>query len=89
MDLKDFLLELATGSAENQNLNCTICGLSMNSGGIGLKTADGTAIHMECLEEHCTQTNCFGCKIGKYPDCVFQDMKKALMKADTGGNENG
>lgn len=34
----------------------------------------------ECQIEHCLQTNCLGCEIGKYPDCRFLDMKKSYME---------
>lgn len=68
-----------------RNLTCKLCDESITSGCVSFKTDDGTAVHCDCLEEHCVSTNCLGCKIGKYPDCAFRDMKKVLMK---NGKEN-
>ena len=69
------------------NKICAICNESMMSGDAGFVTNDGVAVHCSCLEEHCVSTNCLMCKIGEYPFCVFQSLKKALMSAN-GGNEN-
>jgi hypothetical protein len=65
----------------SETINCILCGKCLTFGGIGYITNDGAAVHGECIEEHCPETNCFGCNIGKYPDCVFLDMKVNLMKA--------
>jgi hypothetical protein len=43
-------------------------------------------VHRECIEEHCTMTTCFGCTIGKYPECAFLEMKTKLM--DKGESES-
>lgn len=64
--------------------NCIICDESIKSGSISFAVNDEFAVHCECIEEHCVATNCYGCKIGKYPNCVFLSMKQALMK--NGGN---
>jgi len=36
----------------------------------------------ECMVEHCTHRNCFGCNYGKYPDCRFLDMKIYYLSND-------
>jgi hypothetical protein len=58
---------------------CTVCATKFTVGEAKHITDKGYAVHGECIEEHCSETNCFGCSIGKYSNCVFQDMKKAAM----------
>jgi hypothetical protein len=62
-----------------QKQKCAICGENVAAESGEFRTNNGSAVHRECIEEHCTATNCLGCKIGKYPDCVFLDVKTKLI----------
>lgn len=42
----------------------------------------GAPICRSCLEEHCVQTNCLQCEIGKWPDCPYAWIKKCALKND-------
>lgn len=64
--------------------NCIICNESIQSGSISFAVNGEYAVHCECIEEHCVNTSCYGCKIRKYPDCVFISMKKSIMNANGG-----
>jgi|GEM_PF-544665 len=70
--------------------NCTICGCKMiweNSSLQGhfhessCNLEDWDICH-DCMVDHCTATNCLGCKLGKYPECRFLDLKKHYMDED-------
>lgn len=42
----------------------------------------GGPLCYRCMEEHCTQTNCLQCEIGKWPNCRYDYIKQqALRKA--------
>ena len=36
----------------------------------------GASICRSCMEEHCAQTNCLQCEIGRQPDCPYSLIKK-------------
>mgnify|MGYP001032069184 CR=1 FL=1 len=40
----------------------------------------GARICRTCMEEHCVQTNCLQCEIGKWPDCPYDWVKKSALK---------
>ena len=42
----------------------------------------GGPICRTCMEEHCAQTNCLQCEIGKWPDCPYSWIKKCALKDD-------
>ena len=41
---------------------------------------EGFSLCHDCLVEHCLNTNCFGCNIGKYPECAFFPTKNYYME---------
>jgi len=66
---------------------CNVCGCTMTWENLCLpghlqesscNIEDWNICH-DCMVEHCTQTNCLGCKYGKYPECPFIAMKKHYM----------
>ena len=70
--------------------NCERCGswLIMKSGSGSsthfMASSDyvGGPICRTCMEEHCAQTNCLQCEIGKWPDCPYNWIKKCALKDD-------
>lgn len=36
-----------------------------------------------CMEEHCAQTNCLGCKIGTWPNCRYRWLKDHSPEDET------
>ena len=70
--------------------NCARCGswMIMKKGdgpeSYFLASSDyvGGPICRTCMEEHCTQTNCLQCEIGKWPDCPYSWIKKYALKDD-------
>ena len=70
--------------------NCERCGswliMKMGSGDSSYFMASsdyvGGPICRTCMEEHCAQTNCLQCEIGKWPDCPYNWIKKCALKDD-------
>ena len=70
--------------------NCERCGswliMKMGSGDSSYFMASsdyvGSSICRTCMEEHCAQTNCLQCEIGKWPDCPYSWIKKCALKDD-------
>ena len=73
-----------------KGINCIRCGAKMvwenpNIPGIfqaNSRYLENWDICRECMEDHCVSTNCYGCKLGEYPECRFLSMKKAFMDDD-------
>ena len=42
---------------------------------------------MICQIEHCLQTNCFGCEMGRYPNCRHIAMKRFYLEDEQEGVE--
>lgn len=70
--------------------NCSVCGCKMvwknphlvgNFQESSCNLEDWDICH-DCMVDHCTTTNCFGCKLGKYPECRFLDLKKHYIDED-------
>lgn len=40
----------------------------------------GAPLCRQCLEEHCLQTNCVQCEIGKWPNCRYSYIKSSGLK---------
>ena len=55
-----------------------------SSGSYFIASSDyvGGSICRTCMEEHCAQTNCLQCEIGKWPDCPYSWIKKCALKDD-------
>lgn len=50
----------------------------------------GTSLCRGCMEEHCVQTNCLQCGIGRWPDCPYDYIKQqGLQKRSAEGGTNG
>lgn len=47
---------------------------------IGTEDYVGISICRRCLVEHCVQTNCLQCEIGKWPDCPYSQLKKWALE---------
>jgi len=68
-------------------LNCEWCGVNliMEIQGepkpryIASRDYIGGSICRCCMEEHCAQTNCLQCEIGKQPDCPYSQLKKTAL----------
>lgn len=39
----------------------------------------GGPVCRRCMEEHCAQTNCLQCEVGKYPNCPYTWIKKSIL----------
>ena len=70
--------------------NCKLCGCKMvwenphlpghfHASSCDIKDWD---ICHDCMVDYCCSTNCYGCKLGKYPDCRFLEVKKNYMAED-------
>lgn len=65
-------------------LNCERCGGNLimeiqdepKSQYIASSNYIGGSICRCCMEEHCAQTNCLQCEVGKHPDCLYTRIKK-------------
>lgn len=73
--------------------NCEVCGCWLgtvrpNGSSYASSHYNGTGICDDCMMEHCMATNCLECKIGKYPNCQFQDMKKYYLEETNGENSH-
>jgi hypothetical protein len=40
---------------------------------------EGFSLCHDCLTEHCLNTSCLCCKLGKYPECMYIETKKYYM----------
>lgn len=68
-------------------LNCERCGVNliMEIQGepkpryIASRDYIGGSICRCCMEEHCAQTNCLQCEVGKHPDCLYTRIKKKAL----------
>lgn len=49
---------------------------------VGTENYVGISICRRCLVEHCVQTNCLQCEIGKWPDCPYSWIKKCALEHD-------
>ena len=42
---------------------------------------EGWPVCLDCMTEHCVNSNCLFCNFGVYPNCYFLNMKtKAIAK---------
>ena len=68
-------------------LNCERCGGNLimeiqdepKSQYIASSNYIGGSICRCCMEEHCAQTNCLQCEVGKQPDCPYTRIKKKAL----------
>ena len=64
---------------EVEEVFCGICGCQLvfrtAVGPLASSDYIGTSTCRSCQVEHCRTTNCFGCRIGNYPDCRFLYLK--------------
>ena len=63
--------------------NCSTCGCQMvwehpSIPGLFLESSCyiGGSTCYSCMTEHCTNTTCLGCRVGKWPDCEYQYLKR-------------
>ena len=74
--------------------NCKLCGCKMVWENPHLPghfqasscNVDDWDICHDCMVEYCCATNCYGCKLGKYPECRFLEMKRHYMAKDEDGS---
>lgn len=73
-------------------LNCSVCGNRLIWNRMGMVFASelyiGTDVCMDCQIEHCTTTNCLGCKQEQWSDCQHRRLKETALK-EKEGNQNG
>jgi len=78
----------ASGAVTAIAKNCKVCGCAMawenphlpgyfQASSCNLE--DWDTCH-DCMVDHCVTTNCLGCRLGKYPECRFTEMKKHYME---------
>lgn len=44
----------------------------------------GASLCRNCMEDHCVQTNCLQCRIGRWPDCPYDYIKQQGMQKSSG-----
>ncbi len=70
-----------------QEIECKMCGVKMvwehpDVPGLFMQssTYTGGEYCFDCLMNHCSETNCLSCEIGKYPDCMYSWIKDGLWE---------